>query len=378
MKRAIWILPVAAMAAFLTHSYPQIPMERVLARVTVPSEGDLRGLVDTMGFPSNAEQMDAAAKLSQEAEKDAIFKNQKQFGLTDQTALTAGICPHDDYMIAAPVYLHIQRYIKAKTVILIGNAHWSETFGVRNRLIFADFRQWRGPYGPVRVSEAQNRITAKLAKESYVVSRRVIETEHSLEGMIPFLQYHNRNVQIIPILVPVSDWSTIDRLGAELAGAVAGLCKGNGWKLGQDIAVLCSSDGQHYGDYGWSYYDYHPFGCDADGYKKALALDQAMINDFLVGEARADRIRSLFSALVDQSDIGKYRVTWCGRFAVPFGINFAAQLARKAENRPLTGMLLRSGSSLADPWLPLGKYGLGTTSDANLHHFVTYFALGYK
>jgi hypothetical protein len=29
------------------------------------------------------------------------------------------------------------------------------------------------------------------------------------------------------------------------------------------------------------------------------------------------------------------------------------------------------------PWLPLDRFKLGLTGDANLHHFVTYVALGY-
>ncbi len=359
-------------------AYSQIPMERVLSRIAIPSQGDLRGLVDTKGFPSKAVQMDAVAKLCQEAERDAILKNQKSFGFTDQTSFVAGICPHDDYMIAAPVYLHVQRYMKAKTLILVGNAHWSEAFGIRNKLIFGDFKQWRGPYGPVKVSAVQDKITSKLSGDSFTVNRKLVETEHSLEGILPFLQNLNRNVEIVPILIPFSDWSTIDRLGSDLASIVAGLCKENGWRLGQDLAVLCSSDGQHYGDYGWPYYNYHPFGCDAAGYQKALALDERMINDYLVGEGRSEKVRQLFSTLVDQNDIAKYKVTWCGRFAVSFGISFAIKLAQKAENRSLNGFLLRNGSSLAGPWLPVEQYGLGTTSDSNFHHFVTYFAVGWK
>jgi hypothetical protein len=167
-------------------------------------------------------------------------------------------------------------------------------------------------------------------------------------------------------------------LGTELADVVAGICKDNHWKLGQDLAVLCSSDGQHYGDYGWPYYNYHPFGCDPDGYKQSRALDVRMINDYLVGEARSEKVRQLFATLVDQGDISHYKVTWCGRFAVSFGVDFAIHLTEKAENRSLSGFLLRTGSSLAGPWLPLESYGLGTTSDANFHHFVTYFAVGFK
>ena len=376
MKRIAWGTILCVVVGVI--AYAQIPMERVLSRITVPSQGDLRGLVDTKGFPTKAEQMDAVAKMCQEAERDAILKNQKNFGLTDQTAFVAGICPHDDYMIAAPVYLHVQRYMKARTLILIGNAHWSEAFGIRNKLIFGDFKQWRGPYAPVKISGVQDKITAKLSKDSYTVNRKLVETEHSEEALVPYLQYLNRNVEIVPILIPFSDWNTIDKLGTELADVVAGICKENHWKLGQDIAVLCSSDGQHYGDYGWPYYNYHPFGCDPDGYKQARALDERMIGDYLVGEARSERVRQLFGTLVDQSDISRYKVTWCGRFAVSFGVNFAVHLIQKAENRSLSGVLLRTSASLAGPWLPVESYGLGTTSDANFHHFVTYFAVGFK
>ena len=359
-------------------SIPQIPMESVLSRVAVPSEGDLRGLVDVVGFPRRADQMDFIGKTCEDLERNAIKANQKRYALTDTSALVCGVCPHDDYMLAGHVYAHVQRYMKARTVILIGNAHWSETFGIRNQLIFGDFKRWRGPYDPVKVSSAQDTIIAKLPADSYGINRKLVETEHSLEAEIPYLQYYNRKVEIIPILIPFSDWSTLDRLGRDLAQAVTDIARKNNWRLGTDLAVLCSTDGQHYGDYGWSYYDYHPFGCDADGYRKALALDRRMISGFLVGQASSDRVHGLFSMLVDEGDISRYKVTWCGRFAAPFGINFALHLARMMENRNLTRHLMRTGSSLSDPWLPLKEYDLGATSDSNLHHFVTYFSLGFK
>ncbi len=377
LTRTIFCL-VCVMLFTAVGASPQIPLENVLGRVTVAAQGDLRGLVDIVGFPQHPDQMDLIGKTYEDLERAAIQANQKQFGLSDGTPLICGVCPHDDYMLAGRVYAHVQRYMKARTVILIGNAHWSETFGIRNKLIFGDFKQWRGPYDPVKVSPLQDEILAKLLPASYTIQRKLAETEHSLEAEIPYLQYYNRKVEIIPIFVPFSDWNTLDRLGRELAQAVASLAGAHNWKLGSDIAVLCSTDGQHYGDYGWSYYDYHPFGCDADGYKKALALDAQMIHDHLAGQVTSERVHALFAALVDQTDISRYKVTWCGRFAAPFGINFAIQLARMKENRDLTGCLLRAGSSLSDPWLPLKKYGLGATSDANLHHFVTYFSLGFK
>ncbi len=170
----------------------------------------------------------------------------------------------------------------------------------------------------------------------------------------------------------------MERLGNRLSDAVAAVIKAHGWKLGRDVAVLCSGDGQHYGDYGWSYYDYHPFGCDADGYKKAMDLDRRLVSRYLEGDLHPVRLHSLFGERVDENDIGKYRITWCCRFALPFGLNFASVLTRKVEGRALTGHLLKTGSSLSMPWLALDRFKLGLTGDANLHHFVTYVAVGYK
>jgi len=356
----------------------QIPMERVLSRVKVASEGDLRGLVDLTGFPQTAEQMDFIGETCEELEKDAILENRQKYGLSEDTAFTLGICPHDDYMIAARVYAHVQRYMKAKTIILIGNAHWGEAFGIRNKIVFGNFKRWRGPYGAVSVSKIRERIISELPADSYTVNRKLAETEHSLEGIIPFLQYYNRNVEIVPIFVPYSDWKSLDRIGAELAKVVSGICRDNGWELGRDLAVLISTDGQHYGDYGWSYYDYHPHGCTAEGYAKAAALDKRLVNTYLTGGMNSDKVHGLFAELVDERDISNYKVTWCGRFAAPFGVNFAVHLAKDAENRTLNGSFLRHGSSLSDPWLPLRAYGLGLTSDTNFHNFVTYIAVGYK
>ncbi len=364
--------------ALVALPHGQIPLDRVLKRITVPSTATLRGLVDTVGFPQTAEAMTFIGDSCEKLERAEIAENSRTLGLAPGEGLVAGWCPHDDYTLAARVYAHVVRNVKAKTVILIGNAHWSEAFGVRSRLIFDDFPQWRGPYAPVRVSPVRAEILGRLHPDSYVVDRRIVETEHSEEALVPFLQYYNRDVEIVPILVPFMPWQDVQRLGSELSDAVAAVVKAHGWKLGRDVAVLCSGDGQHYGDYGWSYYDYHPYGCDAEGYRKAMDLDQRLLTAYLTGELQSDRLKNLFGELVDQSDIGKYRITWCCRFALPFGLNFAAALAHAAEGRTLSGVVLKTGSSLSMPWLSLERFKLGLTGDANLHHFVTYAALGYK
>jgi hypothetical protein len=109
-----------------------------------------------------------------------------------------------------------------------------------------------------------------------------------------------------------------------------------------------------------------------------MTFDAKLVSDNLVGEATTEKIHHLYSSLIDENDISTYKVTWCGRFSVTFASSFATRLARKMENRTLAGYFLRHGSSLQDPWIDLTKYHLGITGDVNLHHFVTYTAMGFK
>ncbi len=360
------------------NNFAQIPMKHVLNRVTIPAQGDLRGLVDTIGFPHTAKQMDFIANFCERVEKDKTLNNSKKYNFSENTPFIFGISPHDDYTLAGRTAIHIQRHIHAKTVILIGNAHWSETFGIRDKLIFGNFKFWRGPYGKVKISPLRKKIIANLPKSDYIMNRTVIETEHSLEALVPFLQYFNRDVEIVPILIPFTHWDKMNSLAEDLANVIKKIILEKHLKLGKDLAVLVSSDGMHYGDHAWSYYNYHPFGTDAAGYQKAMDYDSTLVTRFLTGEITLQKDHALYDSLIDEQGISHYKVSWCGRFSVTFAVNFMTRLVQENEHRSLTGYFLRHGSSLNDTWVPVRKLHMGITGDVNLHHFVTYFSVGFK
>ena len=98
MKRGFvcFIISIYALFLFIGLCWAQIPMERIQSRITIPSEGDTRGLVDLVGFPHKAAQMDLIGKLCQEMEDAAIQANQEKYGLDEESRFILGICPHDD------------------------------------------------------------------------------------------------------------------------------------------------------------------------------------------------------------------------------------------------------------------------------------------
>jgi len=376
MKREFLLLVLMVLLT-TSFTFAQIPKEEVLKRVAIPAKGDLRGLVDIVGFAHTAKQMDFVVSLCEKLEKEHFAKLEKEYGISKEKPAIAVICPHDDYYYAGRVYINVIPHIKAKRVILFGVCHWAKTFGAKDKLVFDAFKRWRGPYGPVPVSPLREEITKRLNKEDYLISNEIEGSEHSVEAIVPFLQYYNRKVEIVSILVPYMNWDRMNELGKKLAQVVGSIIRGKGWKLGEDIAFVISTDGVHYGDYGWSYYGYHPFGCDIKGYEKAVAQDHRLVNNYLAGILKSSKIEKLFSLLVDPSDPTKYRITWCGRFSVPFGTNFLAQLMKELNHKPLTGYFLRYGTSISFPTLPVEKLGMGPTAPSNLHHFVSYIGVGY-
>jgi AmmeMemoRadiSam system protein B len=201
--------------------------------------------------------------------------------------------------------------------------------------------------------------------------------EHSLEAILPFLQARNRKVSIVPILVPYLSWEQLDQLSDELSQVLAAAMTHHGWELGEDVAVVISSDAVHYGDD----FDHAPFGTDADAYQRAVARDQELVHTLLEGPIRAEAQKELLHTLVDRQDPRRYRLPWCGRFSVPFGLETVRKLALKINQSAPEGTLLDYGTSLSEPELPVAEAtresGLGYTAPSNLHHWVGYAAVGY-
>jgi len=350
-------------------NFPETPIQ---------STEELRGLKDTVGFAISAPQMDLTVELSNKEEADRIKENAEKMGLKEGSYFIAGISPHDDYIYAGPVYIHLYPYIKAKRVVIFGVSHYARRWKVENTLIFDSFKYWRGPYGKVKVSGLRDEIISKLPSTDYIVSSPMQAEEHSVEALVPWLQYFNRDVEIVSIMVPYMRWSKLDSLSKDLAKALAEIIKEHKWKPGVDIAFLMSNDCSHYGDQGWGVRNYAPFGVDCEGLKRATERDIKIAKETLCGKLSADKIHRFYSSVIDEKDYHQYRVTWCGRFAVPFGANTLTYLMRELGRAPLRGTFLRYGESVELGELDLRDAGLGVTAPANLHHWVAYISIGYR
>jgi len=333
---------------------------------------------DPVGYVHTAEGIEKVIAYATGLEAERLAEDAERLGPDGDAPLVAAIAPHDDYLYAERVYVHVFPRLRAKHVVMFGVAHHARDFPeVEGKLVFESFDAWHGPYGDVAISPLRADLLAALPADDVLVSDDLHAGEHSLEALVPFLENGRRDVEIVPILAPFMSWDRLVELAGRTADALASSMRARGLSLGTDVAILISSDAVHYGDEDWGGRNHAEFGTDGAAYDRAVARDLGLAGDFLEGDVASGRLDGFYHAVL-QDDFHEYRVPWCGRFSIPLGL---ATLAKVAETlgRPVPrGVLLRYGTTLdpgrGDPGVP----SLGVTAPANLHHWVGFAAIEYR
>jgi len=331
------------------------------------SELKVRTLIDTIGFTQYKWQLDSIiSRMPSEDKKgsDQIYK--------------AVICPHDDYSYAGGLYNKTLAGIKAKTIVLIGVAHRARNFTLENKLVFGTFDTWQSTNGNVTVSTFRDRLIRKLPSETYIVHDSMMQLEHSMEAIVPFLQKNKQEVSIIPLLVPYITFENMGLFSEIVAKSLRDIMKEENLQYGRDIAIVISNDAIHYGDEDWGSSNLAPFGVDSLGNEKARQKDLKIIEQCLKGELNNEKIEIFNHYTVQEENYKEYKWTWCGRYSVPFGLLVANKLNNLIEHRSLSGKMIDYRSSYHNRHIKVEDLGMGTTAPANNRHWVGYVGLGYQ
>jgi MEMO1 family protein len=327
---------------------------------------NLRNLADPVGFAHTADQMQT---LMQRIESAAA---------TDDITWRVAISPHDDYTYVGNLYPALLKNISADTVILFGVAHKARMLGLENELIFDSFTHWHGPFGNVKVSSIREEIIAALSAGSYQINDEMQGIEHSVEAIIPFVQYYNRDVEIVSILVPSMPYRRMEELAEPMAEAIGKVAAQRGWEWGREYAIVISTDAVHYGDEEWGGRNFADFGADEAGYRQAVAYERTIIDECLTGDITPEKIERFTKYTVRGDDFREYKWTWCGRYSVPFGLLTAYRLQQFLDTEPLHGTLVGYGTSIdGRGHIPVNDLGMGVTAPATIRHWVGYASVGY-
>jgi MEMO1 family protein len=337
----------------------------------------LRQPVDTVGFASHAWQMDSVMSRIPRLNKNFKANSNRNVFAGRHAVQKAAICPHDDYAYAGWLYPEVLKNIHASTLILFGVAHKAKKFNVENRLVFDSFDEWKEPYGNVTVSGLREEIMKTLPAESYIIHDSLQQAEHSVEAIIPFFQYYNRDIRIISILVPYMPYERMDQLSDQLVSGIEKVMKAKGLNWGKDLAFVMSTDAVHYGDEDWGGSDYAFFGCDDKGFQAAKDHEMEIISKSLCGTMSPEKARKFTKFTLKEEDYKSYKWTWCGRYSVPFGLLTIMKLQAMESGNPLQGVYVAYNTSLHEPRLKVSDLGMGTTAIATMHHWVGYAGVCY-
>lgn len=363
-------LPGQAQASLSTQPVPaQRPsLEEVRKGMGIPSHRDVRGQQDVIGFASRPDQM---ARIW---ERSAQAPAAESLGPAPAPGVTGLICPHDDYLYAGRVYRQLVPLVTARTVVLVGVFHKYRRFGAKDALVFDPYRTWHAPDGEIKVSSLREELLSRLPAGDVIQDAAMQDSEHSVEAIAYWLKHLDPKVEILPILVPSASFERFQELSAHLGQILAERMKARSWVLGRDLAIVISSDGIHYG----ADFKYTPYGGGGvQAYEEAMKKDRDLLKGPLAGPISGEKARAFYTAVVDPQNPDQYRMPWCGRFSIPFGLLLLRETARNLGAPSPVGCPVAFGSSISFPQIPVHDLGLGATAESNLYHFVSYPGVAY-
>jgi AmmeMemoRadiSam system protein B len=146
------------------------------------------------------------------------------------------ILPHAGYIYSGRVAGRTVSCLNVRdNAVLIGPNHT----GVGQPFSIMTSGRWQTPLGEVQINS--NLAQSILNKSENLSSDMHAHTyEHSLEVELPFLQYYNSGIKIVPIVVAEGQISIYKEIGRCIAEAVKES------KLGNSTLVIASSDMTHY------------------------------------------------------------------------------------------------------------------------------------
>jgi len=144
------------------------------------------------------------------------------------------LSPHAGYVYSGSVAGATFSNIMFKdTFIIIGPNHT----GMGKQFSIMTQGAWRTPLGDVPIDSELGKIVLSLS--SYLEEDHLAhQYEHSIEVQLPFLQYFNKDVKIVPICLGLATGAIYHKIGQEIAQTIR--------QSNKDTIILASSDMTHY------------------------------------------------------------------------------------------------------------------------------------
>lgn len=290
--------------------------------------------------------------------------------------MIAAISPHDDYLYAGEVYFPVFKLIAADEIVIFGLTHGSvrkEIGDPKDIIILDDYEFWPGPFLNVGISPLREKIKTSLDDKYFTVNRKAHELEHSIEALIPFLQYYNRDIKITPIMVTAMSFDKAVEIGGRLSEIIINYMKERNYTAGKDIFFLISNDANHYGED----FDNSWFGLDINAHVEATKNDKRIISERLCRTIDNESLKELTSEIWKNDDPAEYIPLWCGRYPMVLGLMTVKNISDSLYGNKVQGKLFKYSDTFSTGVLPIKGTSLGITAPFSLKHWVGFFSAGF-
>ena len=224
----------------------------------------------------------------------------------------------------------------------------------------------------LRYPRCREIIKSGLSKDYYLVSDKAQDIEHSIEALIPFLQYYNRDIKITPIMVTQMPFNRMDSISSDLSEIIKDYISSNDLEPGKDIFFLISTDADHYGED----FNNSPFGEDENAHREATSNDRRIAEAYINAGITYKDIEGLSKELWGSPDIKTPVPLWCGKYSVPFGMLTIYHIADRLNLKNLNGKLLKYSDTWTEKTLPVYGTHMGTTAPFSLKHWCGFLSAG--
>ena len=149
-----------------------------------------------------------------------------------ETAL-AVIVPHAGYVYSGAVAGETFARVKVpETALILGPNHTGN-----GQPLALGISDWSMPFGPVPI---ERRLAVSILRNSEIIVDDDIAHlhEHSLEVQVPFLQFLQKNIKIVPIVAARISYDDCRRAAHDLALAIR--------EFGKPVLMVASTDMTHY------------------------------------------------------------------------------------------------------------------------------------
>ncbi len=151
---------------------------------------------------------------------------------TSKKTALAIMCPHAGYVYSGGVAGETFAAVTIpEDVIILGPNHHGQGAAVS---MMAE-GVWQMPLGDVPINEELAELIASSPVEKDVIAH---QHEHSLEVQVPFLQYLQKNLAIVPLVISRIPFDVCEKTGILLANAIKAYKK--------DVLIVASTDMTHY------------------------------------------------------------------------------------------------------------------------------------